>query len=140
MAPVAAKTCSDFNALAAQTTADGALQGTPGRLDRGRSRPTESGQDRVTRCEGLKAARCSLWWAATYGSMRRTWIAIPLALRHHQPEKAYSDSHRRTRMANKNTICLWYDGTALDAARFYAETFPDRKSTRLNSSHLGISY
>ena len=28
-------------------------------------------------------------------------------------------------MANKNTICLWYDGTAMDAARFYAETFPD---------------
>jgi 2-polyprenyl-6-hydroxyphenyl methylase/3-demethylubiquinone-9 3-methyltransferase len=26
-------------------------------------------------------------------------------------------------MAAKNTICLWYDGTALDAARFYAETF-----------------
>lgn len=28
-------------------------------------------------------------------------------------------------MNRKNTICLWYDGTALDAARFYAETFPD---------------
>ncbi|MHC8319843.1 VOC family protein [Pseudomonas sp. GB2N2] len=28
-------------------------------------------------------------------------------------------------MASKNTICLWYDGTALDAATFYAETFPD---------------
>ena len=28
-------------------------------------------------------------------------------------------------MASKNTICLWYDGTALDAARFYAETFPN---------------
>lgn len=28
-------------------------------------------------------------------------------------------------MASKNTICLWYDGAALDAARFYAETFPD---------------
>ena len=28
-------------------------------------------------------------------------------------------------MANKNTICLWYDGTALDAATFYAKTFPD---------------
>jgi predicted 3-demethylubiquinone-9 3-methyltransferase (glyoxalase superfamily) len=28
-------------------------------------------------------------------------------------------------MRPKNTICLWYDGTALDAARFYAETFPD---------------
>ena len=28
-------------------------------------------------------------------------------------------------MANKNTICLWYDGTALEAAQFYAKTFPD---------------
>ena len=28
-------------------------------------------------------------------------------------------------MASKNTICLWYDGTALDAATFYAKTFPD---------------
>ena len=28
-------------------------------------------------------------------------------------------------MGKKNTICLWYDGTALEAARFYAETFPD---------------
>jgi 2-polyprenyl-6-hydroxyphenyl methylase/3-demethylubiquinone-9 3-methyltransferase len=28
-------------------------------------------------------------------------------------------------MPSKNTICLWYDGTAMDAARFYAETFPD---------------
>ena len=25
----------------------------------------------------------------------------------------------------RNTICLWYDGDAEDAARFYAETFPD---------------
>ena len=28
-------------------------------------------------------------------------------------------------MTSKNTICLWYDGTALEAATFYAETFPD---------------
>lgn len=28
-------------------------------------------------------------------------------------------------MASKNTICLWYDGDALDAATFYAKTFPD---------------
>ena len=26
---------------------------------------------------------------------------------------------------NKNTICLWFNGAALEAARFYAETFPD---------------
>jgi 2-polyprenyl-6-hydroxyphenyl methylase/3-demethylubiquinone-9 3-methyltransferase len=25
----------------------------------------------------------------------------------------------------KNTICLWYDGDAEEAARFYAWTFPD---------------
>lgn len=28
-------------------------------------------------------------------------------------------------MLPKNTICLWYEGGALDAAKFYAETFPD---------------
>jgi 2-polyprenyl-6-hydroxyphenyl methylase/3-demethylubiquinone-9 3-methyltransferase len=28
-------------------------------------------------------------------------------------------------MVGKNRICLWYDGTALDAAKFYAQTFPD---------------
>ena len=28
-------------------------------------------------------------------------------------------------MTRKNTICLWYDGTALDAAKFYAATFPN---------------
>jgi predicted 3-demethylubiquinone-9 3-methyltransferase (glyoxalase superfamily) len=25
----------------------------------------------------------------------------------------------------KNTICLWFDKDALDAARFYAATFPE---------------
>ncbi|RZA18841.1 MAG: VOC family protein [Lysobacteraceae bacterium] len=28
-------------------------------------------------------------------------------------------------MVEKNTICLWYDNDALDAATFYAKTFPD---------------
>ena len=28
-------------------------------------------------------------------------------------------------MASKNTVCLWFDGNALDAAHFYADTFPD---------------
>ncbi len=28
-------------------------------------------------------------------------------------------------MSPKNTICLWYDGNALEAATFYAQTFPD---------------
>jgi len=28
-------------------------------------------------------------------------------------------------MSRKNTICLWYDGSAEEAAHFYARTFPD---------------
>jgi predicted 3-demethylubiquinone-9 3-methyltransferase (glyoxalase superfamily) len=28
-------------------------------------------------------------------------------------------------VTNKATLCLWYDGDAEEAARFYAETFPD---------------
>ena len=27
-------------------------------------------------------------------------------------------------MVSKNTICLWFDVTALEAATFYAATFP----------------
>ncbi|MCO5328582.1 MAG: VOC family protein [Ilumatobacteraceae bacterium] len=31
----------------------------------------------------------------------------------------------KTPMKPKNTICLWFDRDALDAAQFYAATFPD---------------
>ncbi|HEY0819634.1 MAG TPA: VOC family protein [Rhizobacter sp.] len=30
-------------------------------------------------------------------------------------------------MVSKNRICLWYDRDALEAARFYAEIFPDSR-------------
>ena len=30
-------------------------------------------------------------------------------------------------MPSKNTICLWYNRDALEAAQFYARTFPDSK-------------
>jgi len=39
---------------------------------------------------------------------------------------------QETRMVSKNTICLWYDGDALDAANFYAKTFPDSKVTAVH--------
>lgn len=34
-------------------------------------------------------------------------------------------------MTPKTTICLWYDGTAEEAAQFYAETFPDSAVQRV---------
>ena len=35
-------------------------------------------------------------------------------------------------MTSKNTICLWYPGTALDAAQFYAQTFADSAVTAVH--------
>ena len=35
-------------------------------------------------------------------------------------------------MACRNTICLWYDGTALEAAQFYARTFEDSRVTAMH--------
>ena len=37
-------------------------------------------------------------------------------------------------MIHKNTLCLWYDGTALDAATFYAQTFPDSAVTAVHKA------
>lgn len=34
-------------------------------------------------------------------------------------------------MVSKNTICLWFDGGALEAAQFYARTFPDSAVGRI---------
>jgi 2-polyprenyl-6-hydroxyphenyl methylase/3-demethylubiquinone-9 3-methyltransferase len=38
---------------------------------------------------------------------------------------SFDTNQESEKMISKNTICLWYDGTALDAAKFYAATFPD---------------
>ncbi len=35
---------------------------------------------------------------------------------------------------NKNTICIWYDREAEEAARFYAQTFPDSKVTAVHNA------
>lgn len=34
-------------------------------------------------------------------------------------------------MVSKNTVCLWFDGAALEAAQFYAATFPDSSVGRV---------
>ncbi len=37
-------------------------------------------------------------------------------------------------MRPKNSICLWFDKDALDAANFYAETFPDTQVTAIQKA------
>jgi predicted 3-demethylubiquinone-9 3-methyltransferase (glyoxalase superfamily) len=37
-------------------------------------------------------------------------------------------------MKSKNTICLWYDKDAHEAAKFYAATFPDSKVTAVHKA------
>jgi predicted 3-demethylubiquinone-9 3-methyltransferase (glyoxalase superfamily) len=37
-------------------------------------------------------------------------------------------------MKPKNTICLWFEKDALEAARFYAATFPDSKVTAVHKA------
>ncbi len=37
-------------------------------------------------------------------------------------------------MKPKNMICLWFDKDALDAARFYAATFPDSSVTAVHAA------
>src|SRR5262245_32135658 len=38
-------------------------------------------------------------------------------------------TNKRRQTMTRNVICLWYDGTAEEAARFYARTFPDSAVT-----------
>jgi len=37
-------------------------------------------------------------------------------------------------MPPKNTVCLWFDKEALNAARFYAATFPNSKVTAIHKA------
>lgn len=37
-------------------------------------------------------------------------------------------------MTPKNIVCLWYERTAEDAAKFYAETFPDTRITAIQKA------
>ena len=37
-------------------------------------------------------------------------------------------------MTPKNTICLWFDTDAHEAALFYAATFPDSRVTAVNKA------
>jgi predicted 3-demethylubiquinone-9 3-methyltransferase (glyoxalase superfamily) len=45
-----------------------------------------------------------------------------------------STSLNPNNMRSKNTICLWYDKDASEAANFYAATFPDSKVTSVHKA------
>ena len=40
-------------------------------------------------------------------------------------------------MVARNTICLWYERDALEAARFYASVFPDSSVGRMEAPGIG---
>ena len=41
-------------------------------------------------------------------------------------------------MKPKNTICLWFGKDALEAARFYAATFPDSEVTAVHNAPMAL--
>src|SRR5580704_12406927 len=47
---------------------------------------------------------------------------------------ALIEHKEHTNVKPKNTICLWFDKDAHDAARFYAVTFPDSKVTAVHEA------
>jgi predicted 3-demethylubiquinone-9 3-methyltransferase (glyoxalase superfamily) len=48
--------------------------------------------------------------------------------------RRYDAQEEGTTMNAKNTICLWFDKDAHEAARFYAATFPDSKVTAVHKA------
>jgi len=71
----------------------------------------------------------------------RPRTSVVRACRGRFPGFPFVDRNRRTTPASRqrsrnlghpNTICLWFDGTALDAATFYAQTFPHSAVTAVH--------
>jgi 2-polyprenyl-6-hydroxyphenyl methylase/3-demethylubiquinone-9 3-methyltransferase len=44
------------------------------------------------------------------------------------------ETKETSKMTNKNTICLWFDMDAVEAARFYAATFPNSEVTAIHKA------
>jgi predicted 3-demethylubiquinone-9 3-methyltransferase (glyoxalase superfamily) len=49
---------------------------------------------------------------------------------------ALIEPKEHTKMKPKNTICLWFDKDAHEAAQFYAATFPDSTSWQITPRAL----
>ena len=66
----------------------------------------------------LKKSVPGICLSGAYVSVRREYIG---------GEQSLVAETVMNKLIPKNTICLWYNKDALDAARFYAATFPDSK-------------
>ena len=77
-------------------------------------------------------ATVRLYEPATTRLNRLSQLSVFVSLfRHSSDGLAQLTNEWRQTMA-KNVICLWYDGTAEEAARFYAQTFPDSAVTAVH--------
>jgi hypothetical protein len=63
---------------------------------------------------------------------RADWVE-PVAFSPPQNMKTKSKKTAKKKAA-KNTLCLWFNKDAQDAARFYAKTFPDSKVTGIHKA------
>ena len=66
------------------------------------------------------------WWVTTEDEAKTAAFAL-------------IEQKEHTNMKPKNTICLWFDKDAHEAARFYAVTFPDSKVTAVHEAPRGLS-
>src|SRR5215471_7229768 len=63
-------------------------------------------------------------------------VQLMIGHRHGPKQRPQAQSSTRStgNMKSKNTICLWFDKDAHEAARFYAATFPDSKVTSVREA------
>src|SRR5205823_6022495 len=81
-------------------------------------------------CAPLSRSCATTWRPTVPGApVTRIRFTIPWYRFVRCPKLAYTPS-----MKPKNTICLWFDKDAVDAARFYAGTFPDSEVTAVHEA------
>src|SRR5262245_61719619 len=80
----------------------------------------------VDDCSQLRPAALPALCARWQGRWRRRTACLSLRIRGPRCDHGLEGA---CEMTPKNTICLWFDKDALDAARFYAATFPDSAVT-----------
>src|ERR1700722_16616525 len=94
-----------------------------------------------------RAAPCPSAHYAGHSAAPRCFRSSPHALLRHdtRPRSAHglqgtggrneaAHGKEHTKMKPKNTICLWFDKDAHEAARFYATTFPDSEVTAVHKA------